>query len=92
MYYLLSSNTDVLEPPGELTYFDIMPIEILINIFNNLELTDVIIFENFSQQTEEAAISYYRRRFSKFHLNSSSLLSLAHCNQQQEAEAVLRVI
>lgn len=94
---LFSNKMDVLRSPQVMNYFDIMPIDILIPIFNNLELTDVMKCENISPQTREAAANYYRRRFSKFHFNLSSLASLAHCNQYQDsllsfAEEMFRVI
>lgn len=79
-------------------YFDIMPIHILIRIFNDLELADVMNCENISRHSQEAAANYYHRRFSTFHFNSDSLSSLACCSDNNHrsnlafAKVMFRVI
>lgn len=95
---LFSTRVNVLQSPQEMTYFDIMPIDILIPIFDKLELIDVINFQNISQQTQGAAAYYYRRRFSTFFLNVNSLASVACCSDKNHkanlsfAKVMFRVV
>lgn len=83
--------------PYENVTIELLPTDIMISIFNNLILEDVMAIANahISQQSQVAVADYYRRRFKRFYLHRSSLLENFHDTEPSTldlAEKMLRAV
>lgn len=74
------------------TYFEMLPPELVYNIFQYLHVTEVMACQRLAVQADQAANYYYKRNFKTFALSKGGLMHLARDPANQNIEFAFKLL